>query len=60
MIAGASLGVPTRFADIFNPATGEVSGRVTLGGGAEVDAAVRAARAAFPGWAATPPHVRAR
>jgi malonate-semialdehyde dehydrogenase (acetylating)/methylmalonate-semialdehyde dehydrogenase len=49
-----------RFAEVFNPATGEVSGRVALGGVAEVDAAVRSAHRAFPGWAATAPHVRAR
>jgi len=46
--------------DIFNPATGEISGRLALGGAREVDAAVDAALKAFPGWAATPPHVRAR
>lgn len=60
VIPGASLAAPTRFQDIFNPATGEVSGRVALGGAAEVDAAVRVARAVFPAWAATPAHVRAR
>jgi malonate-semialdehyde dehydrogenase (acetylating)/methylmalonate-semialdehyde dehydrogenase len=45
---------------VFNPATGEVSGRVPLASEAEVSAAVDAAAAAFPGWAQTPPHVRAR
>ena len=43
-----------------NPATGEVLGEVASGGAAEVDAAVAAARAAFPGWAATPAKERAR
>ncbi len=33
-----------------NPATGRVTGEVPLGGAVEVDAAVAAARAAFPGW----------
>ncbi|MBP2471889.1 acyl-CoA reductase-like NAD-dependent aldehyde dehydrogenase [Crossiella equi] len=43
-----------------NPATEQVLARIGLAGAEEVDAAVRAARAAFPGWAATPPRQRAR
>jgi malonate-semialdehyde dehydrogenase (acetylating)/methylmalonate-semialdehyde dehydrogenase len=46
--------------DVFNPATGELSGKVAMGGAAEVDAAVAAALAAWPAWAATPPLRRAR
>jgi malonate-semialdehyde dehydrogenase (acetylating) / methylmalonate-semialdehyde dehydrogenase len=46
--------------EVFNPATGDVSGLVALGTAADVDAVVRAARQAFPTWAATPPHLRAR
>jgi malonate-semialdehyde dehydrogenase (acetylating) / methylmalonate-semialdehyde dehydrogenase len=46
--------------DIFNPATGEISAILALGGQREVDLAVEAALRAFTGWAATPPHVRAR
>src|SRR5215472_1612504 len=46
--------------DVFNPATGELTGKVAMGGAAEVDAAVKAAMAAWPGWAATPPLRRAR
>ena len=38
----------------FNPATGEVLGRVPLADAADVDRAVRAADEAFPAWAATP------
>src|SRR5437660_5122712 len=49
-----------RWGEVWNPATGERQGRVALGGAAEVDAAVRAAAAAFPDWAATPPLTRAR
>jgi malonate-semialdehyde dehydrogenase (acetylating)/methylmalonate-semialdehyde dehydrogenase len=49
-----------RWGDVFNPATGERARRVALGGAAEVDRAVKAAAAAFPGWAATPPLSRAR
>ena len=43
-----------------NPATGELLGHVPLSGAADVDAAVRAARAAQPAWRATPPQERAR
>jgi malonate-semialdehyde dehydrogenase (acetylating)/methylmalonate-semialdehyde dehydrogenase len=46
--------------EVFNPATGERSGQVAMGGTAEVDAAVVAAAAAWPAWAATPPLRRAR
>jgi malonate-semialdehyde dehydrogenase (acetylating)/methylmalonate-semialdehyde dehydrogenase len=55
-----ATGSSGRWGDVYNPATGERASRVALGGAAEVDAAVRAARAAFPGWAATPPLARAR
>ena len=41
-----------------NPATGQPTAEVVLAGPAEVDAAVGAARAAFPGWRRTPPAVR--
>jgi malonate-semialdehyde dehydrogenase (acetylating)/methylmalonate-semialdehyde dehydrogenase len=46
--------------DDVNPATGEVVAQVPLSGAADVDAAARAARAAFPAWRATSPIVRAR
>lgn len=49
-----------RYADVFNPALGEPVARVALGTVEEVDAAVRAAEAAFPAWSATPPLTRAR
>jgi aldehyde dehydrogenase (NAD+) len=42
------------------PATGEVQARVGLAGADDVDAAVAAARAAQPGWAALAPVKRAR
>jgi malonate-semialdehyde dehydrogenase (acetylating)/methylmalonate-semialdehyde dehydrogenase len=38
---------------VYNPATGETSGKVDLADGGEVDAAVAAAAAAFPAWRAT-------
>ena len=46
--------------DVTNPATGEVLGQVPLSTTDQVDAAVQAARAAFPEWRATPPLERAR
>jgi malonate-semialdehyde dehydrogenase (acetylating)/methylmalonate-semialdehyde dehydrogenase len=49
-----------RSAPVFNPATGEETGAVALAGPADVDAAVAAARRAFPEWAATSPLRRAR
>ena len=49
-----------RHADVFNPAMGEPCARVALGTSEDVDAAVAAAAAAFPSWAATPALTRAR
>lgn len=50
-INGASwAGASDRQGDVFDPATGEVSGRVDFADVATVDAAVAAAKAAFPGW----------
>jgi malonate-semialdehyde dehydrogenase (acetylating)/methylmalonate-semialdehyde dehydrogenase len=46
--------------DVFNPATGEVCGRVALASVEEADAAVAAAKAAAPAWAGTAPLKRAR
>jgi malonate-semialdehyde dehydrogenase (acetylating) / methylmalonate-semialdehyde dehydrogenase len=53
-------GTSGRFADIFNPATGEVQARVALASEAELAAAVASAKAAQPAWAATNPQRRAR
>jgi aldehyde dehydrogenase (NAD+) len=39
--------------DVINPATGEVSARVPMGNTDDVDAAVAAAKAAFPTWSKT-------
>lgn len=55
-----SLGTSSQSQDVFNPATGQVTGRVALAGREDVDAAVAAADAAFPAWADTPPIRRAR
>jgi malonate-semialdehyde dehydrogenase (acetylating)/methylmalonate-semialdehyde dehydrogenase len=43
-------GPAERHGEIFNPATGRVSGTVAFAGRADVDAAVAAAKAAFPAW----------
>ena len=45
---------------VEDPGTGEVLGQVPLSEAADVDAAVAAARQAFPGWRATPAVERAR
>ena len=45
---------------VVNPRHGEVMGRVVMGGAADVDAAVAAAKAAFPAWRATPMRERAQ
>jgi len=50
----------TRFGNVTNPATGAVIRRVPFCNAADVDAAVKAAAAAFPGWRDTPPLRRAR
>jgi malonate-semialdehyde dehydrogenase (acetylating)/methylmalonate-semialdehyde dehydrogenase len=59
-VDGAALpGASGRFGDVYEPATGEVQARVALATPAEIDAAVAAARRAFPEWAETPPARRA-
>ncbi|WGD43828.1 aldehyde dehydrogenase family protein [Streptomyces cathayae] len=45
--------------EVVNPADGQVIATVPAGTAEDVDAAVRAARAALPAWAATPPAERA-
>jgi len=50
-IAGAPVEVALeQTGPVYNPATGQVIARVPRGGAPEVDAAVAAARAAFPAW----------
>jgi len=55
-----TIGKTADRAPIFNPATGEQTGEVVLGGSADVDAAVATAKKAFESWSATPPAKRAR
>jgi malonate-semialdehyde dehydrogenase (acetylating)/methylmalonate-semialdehyde dehydrogenase len=60
-INGAHVkGTSGRFADVFNPATGDVQAKLPLANAAEMDIAVKAAEAAQPAWAATNPQRRAR
>jgi malonate-semialdehyde dehydrogenase (acetylating)/methylmalonate-semialdehyde dehydrogenase len=49
-----------RFGEVFNPATGELTAEVAFADEGDVDAAVQAAKAAFPGWARVTPLQRAR
>jgi aldehyde dehydrogenase (NAD+) len=46
--------------DTSDPSTGEKLASVAQGSAADIDAAVKAARAALPKWLALTPHVRAR
>lgn len=50
----------TDYFETIDPATQAVLAEVAAGGEAEVDAAVAAAKAAFPAWAATPAPQRAK
>ncbi|WP_454744629.1 CoA-acylating methylmalonate-semialdehyde dehydrogenase [Ciceribacter selenitireducens] len=53
-------GTSGRSSNVFNPATGEVQATVALASVAELDAAVKNAKEAQPGWANTNPQRRAR
>ena len=53
-------GISGRFADVFNPATGEVQARVALASKAELDAATADAATAQIKWGATNPQRRGR
>ncbi|MEQ8400467.1 MAG: CoA-acylating methylmalonate-semialdehyde dehydrogenase [Roseitalea porphyridii] len=60
-VGGApSVSASTRRQPVFNPATGEAIAELPLSTVDELDAAVETAKAALPGWAATPPLKRAR
>ncbi len=53
-------GTSGRFADVYNPATGEVQAKVPLASNDEMAKAVAIAAEAQPAWAATNPQRRAR
>src|SRR5215467_13685704 len=57
-IGGRRVASPATFTDV-SPIDERPIAEVARGGAAEVEEAVRAARAAFPSWAATPPPERA-
>ena len=59
LIAGKAVPASAYF-ETVNPATQEVLAEVAEGGAAEVNAAVAAAKAAFPAWAGLPATDRAR
>ncbi|WP_294267250.1 CoA-acylating methylmalonate-semialdehyde dehydrogenase [uncultured Sphingomonas sp.] len=60
-IAGAGTSSSAgRTGEVFDPNSGQVQAHVNLGSTVELEAAVAAARAAQPGWAATNPQRRAR
>ncbi len=50
--------VQARDCAVIDPSTEEACAVISLGGQADTDAAVAAAKAAFPAWALTPPQVR--
>ena len=55
-IGGSSVaGVSGRSGQVYDPARGVAARAVAFANGAEVDAAVRAAAAAYPAWAAASP-----
>ena len=53
-VGGGFVSAQVPLLDVYNPASGDVISRVPLSAAREVDAAVRAAKAAFPAWSATP------
>jgi aldehyde dehydrogenase (NAD+) len=52
--------VELKTVDVVNPATEQVSGKIALGSGADVDKAVKAARKAFASWSQTSREERLR
>jgi len=59
-INGKALAPSGRSGEVYNPATGQVTKRVPFCDSSLIDAAVKAAAAAFPAWRDTPPLRRAR
>ena len=59
-INGKAVAPSGRTGEVFNPATGQVTKKVVFADASLVDAAVKAASAAFPEWRDTPPVRRAR
>lgn len=59
-INGQRTAPSARSQTVFEPATGQPRGEVSLASASEVDQAIAQAKAAFPAWAATTPLNRAR
>ena len=59
-VIGADLVTTADSLDVLDPATGSLLATTARGGGAEVDAAVAAARAASSGWSHTPASERSQ
>ncbi len=60
LLGGGVAFAAKRTADVLDPNNGSVQAQVALGDAAVLEAAVAAAQAAQPGWAATNPQRRAR
>ncbi|MDD1792861.1 CoA-acylating methylmalonate-semialdehyde dehydrogenase [Enterovibrio makurazakiensis] len=59
-IDGKYTAASERKQSLFNPATGKVSGEVSLASVSETESAIASAKAAFPTWSETSPLRRAR
>jgi malonate-semialdehyde dehydrogenase (acetylating) / methylmalonate-semialdehyde dehydrogenase len=59
-INGQDVDDKQRYQDVYDPATGMVTGKVALASDATVAEAIATAKAAFPAWRATPPLKRAQ
>jgi acyl-CoA reductase-like NAD-dependent aldehyde dehydrogenase len=59
LIIGGKAVATKNYADVRNPSTGAVVGRMPLGTKSDVDHAVKAAQSAFEIWRDTPDHERA-
>ncbi len=59
-VDGAFTGIADNYIDVFNPATGDLLGRVPDASEADVDHAVKAARKALTAWEKRPAVERAQ
>ncbi|WP_284163678.1 aldehyde dehydrogenase family protein [Frigidibacter sp. SD6-1] len=59
-LIGGAFTTPAKTFAVQNPATGEVLAHVSQGSASDVEAAVKAAHAALPGWSRLSGHDRAR
>ncbi|MFT4940608.1 MAG: malonate-semialdehyde dehydrogenase (acetylating)/methylmalonate-semialdehyde dehydrogenase [Paraglaciecola sp.] len=59
-INGQEIDEQQRYQDVYNPASGQIIGKVALASNHIVEQAIASAKAAFPAWRATPPLKRAQ